>query len=104
MVEHHNASRWRQKHLRFLLPVALAEVKDTVSVKGLELWFYLLCNMDLILANGHPWPGLIKYYFKCLATGGPTSIPIPSKTFYFSSAVFLKAPRPFRFDMLAKHS
>ncbi len=48
------------------------------------------------LTNGHPWPGLIKNHFKCfqLATGGQTSVPSPSKTFYIPSAVFLKAPRP----------
>ncbi len=38
--------------------------------------------MDFIQANGHPWPGLIKILFKCLATGGQTSVPSPSKTFY----------------------
>ncbi len=50
--------------------------------------------MDRIQASGHPWPGLIKNHFKCLATGGQTSVPSPSKTFYIPSAVFLKAPRP----------
>ncbi len=39
-------------------------------------------------------PGLIKNHLKCLATGGQTSVPSPSKTFYIPNAVFFKAPRP----------